>query len=134
VDTTTATKELTENRDVAPLLEADVPPVLADSEMSVGVAPFVKALPHVEDRSLETDDGIKPGKSVCTMLSPCLTQLEQVTFCGRLELPETKSETIRMMVVRLMVPAEAWMSVRSSGIQSWLAELSFKQATCLTAG
>jgi hypothetical protein len=42
VDTTTATKELTENRDVAPLLEADMP-VLADSEMSVGVAPSAKS-------------------------------------------------------------------------------------------
>jgi len=133
VDTTTATKELTENRDVAPLLEADMP-VLADSEMSVGVAPFVKALPHVEDRSLEAEAGSKLGKSVCTMLNPCLTQLEQVTFCGKLELPVMKSGMIRMMVDRLMVPTEAWMSVRSSGTQSWLAELSFKHPTCLRAG
>jgi hypothetical protein len=90
----------------------------------------VKALPHVEDRSLEAEAGSKLGKSVCTMLNPCLTQLEQVTFCGKLELPVMKSGMIRMMVDRLMVPTEAWMSVRSSGTQSWLAELLSRRSAC----
>lgn len=52
MDTTTATKELTENRDVAPLLEADVPPVLADSEMSVGVAPSAKREKGLRDLAM----------------------------------------------------------------------------------
>jgi len=60
VDTATATMELVE-KEAALLVDAAEPAeaVLADSEMSDGVAPSVKLLPHVELKLLEL--GIKPG-------------------------------------------------------------------------
>jgi len=134
VDIAMATIELTENRDAAPLFEMSVPgeAVLADSEISVGVAPFVKALPHVEARALEADPGSKPA--VCIMLKLCLTQSEQVTLCGRWLLPEMKPVIIPTIVDMSMMPTEVWTSVNSSGTQRSWAVLFFKQPICLRAG
>jgi len=70
VDTAAPMTELTENRGIAPFfLEADpADAVLADSDISVGVAPSMNELPHVELKPLETCEGIAPGKSLFTML------------------------------------------------------------------
>jgi len=70
VDTATPTMELTENKGAAPLFEAFDPAdaVLADSEMSVGVAPLMNAVPHVELMALEVDPLSKAGKSWFMML------------------------------------------------------------------
>jgi len=116
MDMATATMKLTDNRGAAPLFETSLPAeaVLADSETSVGVAPFVKVLPHVEARELEADWGSKPEKSVCIMLKLCLTQSEHVTLCGKGVLPEMKPVIIFTTVVMLMVPTETWTSVNRS--------------------
>jgi len=70
VDTATAVIELTENVDMALLCEASEPAeaVLADSDISEGVAPSMKDAPHVELKALETSEGIVPGKSLFTIL------------------------------------------------------------------
>lgn len=63
MDTATETIEFLEKKDPTPLVDAAEPAtaVLADSEMSDGVVPSVKLLPHVELKMLEVELGIKPG-------------------------------------------------------------------------
>jgi len=105
MDVATTTTELTERRDASPVFEAAEPAeaVLADSEISDGVEPLIKSLPHVELKLVKVDPGIKPGKSLFAILNACLEQSEQVMFLGTLELPLT---IICMRLVMLRVPTE----------------------------